>query len=122
MTWEGRINRHQKIRSEVNQTYNMLQKPPPIDTSIPLTPAQHASKENAIKEFYLAVGPLLKTFSDTIRSDVDADEKGGVMTSVNIFFPNDYVLENMKDPKRKRLTLELFVMMETYLTEIHTSL
>ena len=45
------------------------------------------------------------------------------MTSVAVFFPNAFVLEQMiTDTKRKRITLELFVTMEKYLSEIHTSL
>jgi hypothetical protein len=123
MTWDGRIKKHQKIRAEVNQVYNTLQKPPVLDTTITLTEAQQKARATDIKKFYMSVGPHLKAFSDTIRGDVDSKEKGGVMTSVAIFFPNDFVLEKMiTDPKRKRITLELFVTMEKYLSEIHTSL
>ena len=73
-------------------------------------------------EFYKLVGPNLKKFWEELRTDVDADEKGGVMTTVGMFFPSDYVLDKIKDQKRKRLTLDLFVILETYLTEIQTSL
>jgi len=122
MTWEGRINKHQRIRAMVSQDYALIQKPPPPDTSVAVSQTQHANYEQAMTDFYLAVGPNLKKFWETIRTDVDADEKGGVMTTVGIFFPSDYVLERIKDPRRKRLTLDLFVVLETYLNEIHISL
>ena len=121
MTWIGRINKHQKIRSDVNQIYALVQKPPAPDLNTPLALGQREMFEKSMTDFYLTVGPNLKTFWETIRTDVDADEKGGVMTTVGIFFPNEYVLDNMKNPRR-RLTLDLFVCIETYLNEIHTSL
>ena len=123
MTWDGRIKAHQKVRKEVNQVYNTLQKPPVLDTTITLTETQQSVRNADIRKFYMSVGPHLKAFSDTIRGDVDSKEKGGVMTSVAVFFPNAFVLEQMiTETKRKRITLELFVTMEKYLSEIHTSL
>ena len=122
MTWEGRINKHIKIRREVSQSYALIQRPPAPDTSSGITHVDRTNYEKAMTQFYLAVGPNLKTFWETIRTDVDADEKGGVMTTVGIFFPNEYTLTRIKDAKRKRLTLDLFVVLETYLTEVHTSL
>ena len=64
----------------------------------------------------------MKKFWETIRTDVDADEKGGVMTTVGLFFPSNYALEKIKNRKRRRLTLDLFVILETYLNEVHISL
>ena len=43
------------------------------------------------------------------------------MVSVNIFFPNNQVLERMQT-KRKIITLEVFVTIETYLNEVQRSL
>lgn len=118
MTWNGRISKHQKCRADINQDYNLIQRP----SALGVTQAQQTNFEKAMDAFYIAVGPNLKKFWDTIRTDVDADEKGGVMTTVGLFFPNNYVLERIKDPRRKRLTLDLFVVLETYLSEIHISL
>ena len=54
---------------------------------------------------------------------MDAREKGGVMVSVNTFFPNAEALESQSlTRKHKKNSLELFVTIETYLTEVYTSL
>ena len=39
-----------------------------------------------------------------------------------MFFPTYYVLDSIQDPNRKRLTLELFVTIEDYLSEVEKSL
>ena len=55
-----------------------------------VTQVPNQSDEAAMDEFYATVGPKLQQMWDVIRADVDTELNGGVLTSLAIFFPNEY--------------------------------
>lgn len=79
------------------------------------------SQEAELENYYKIIGPKLEVFWAEIRLDVDTEQQGGILTSLAIFFPNEASLMRL-DEKKRRLYLQLFLCIENWFQEVHSSL
>ena len=124
INWIKRIEKNVKIRAKVKHIYNHNNRP-------------DAAADESIQWTFLAkVGPILKAFFDSLRFDIDTTVNGGVLTTLQVFFPNEQVIQKLSDAaasgsspaprsaaranqrapaeERFRLRLKLFVTIETW--------
>ena len=77
-----------------------------------------------MRQYHLKVGPKLRNLWDEIRMDIDTDQNGGVLMTLEVFFPNKESLKRISidDEDKFRKYLQLFVTIETWFMQIQTSL
>ena len=111
LKWKKRINKHIKARNTVQQIFSIVQQPDDND-------------EAKVRQYVQRVGPQLHNLFNTLRTDIDTDQNGGVLMTLEIFFPNKESLKRIsienEDKFRKYLTL--FVTIETWFMQVQTSL
>ena len=111
LNWKKRIKKHIKVRDKVQQIFSITQFPDDIDQA-------------KVMQYYRKVGPELRRLWDEIRMDIDTDQNGGVLMTLEVFFPNKDSLNRIanenQDKFRKYLTL--FVTIETWFVQVQSSL
>ena len=72
----------------------------------------------------MKVGPKLRNLWDEIRMDIDTDQNGGVLMTLEVFFPNKESFKriSMESEENFRKYLQLFVTIETWFMQIYSSL
>jgi len=72
--------------------------------------------ENRKMEYLRMVGPKLRNLWDEIRCDIDTDQNGGVLMTLEVFFPNKESLKRISidNEDNFRKYLQLFVTIETW--------
>ena len=110
INWQKRINKHIKVRKAVQSVFSLTQRPEDDD-----------DKE---RQWYMKVGPKLRKLWDEIRMDIDTDQNGGVLMTLEVFFPNKESLKRIsqENEDKFRKYLSLFVTIETWFMQIQTSL
>ena len=100
-----------KIRKAVNSIFSLTQKPDEND-------------EEKVRAYYMKVGPKLRNLWDEIRMDIDTDQNGGVLMTLEVFFPNKESLKrvSIENEDKFRKYLSLFVTIETWFMQIYSSL
>ena len=111
INWQKRINKHIKVRKAVQSVFSLTQKPEDND-------------EERLIAYYKKVGPKLRNLWDEIRMDIDTDQNGGVLMTLDVFFPNKESFRriSMENEENFRKYLQLFVTIETWFMQIQTSL
>ena len=89
-----------------------------------LTQRPDDEDEAKMRQYHLKVGPKLRNLWDEIRMDIDTDQNGGVLMTLEVFFPNKESLKRISidDEDKFRKYLQLFVTIETWFMQIQTSL
>ena len=111
INWQKRIKKHIKVREMVQAIFNSTQVP-------------DEAEEAAMKQYIMKVGPKLRNLWDEIRMDIDTDQNGGVLMTLEVFFPNKESLKRIsqENEEKFRKYLQLFVTIETWFMQIQTSL
>lgn len=70
--------------------------------------------------YYMRVGPYLRKLWDEIRMDIDTDQNGGVLVTLDVFFPNRESLKKLQNENERilRKYLNLFVTIEDWFMHI----
>lgn len=84
LNWQKRIKKHSKTRTGVQQVFSVTQYPDDSDTL-------------KLRQYYLKVGPKLRNLWDEIRMDIDTDQNGGVLMTLEVFFPNKESLKRISE-------------------------
>ena len=82
INWQKRIKKHIKVREMVQAIFNSTQVP-------------DEAEEAAMKQYIMKVGPKLRNLWDEIRMDIDTDQNGGVLMTLEVFFPNKESLKRI---------------------------
>ena len=100
-----------KVRKAVQSVFSLTHKPDESD-------------EVKVRQYYMKVGPKLRKLWDEIRMDIDTDQNGGVLMTLEVFFPNKESLKriSIENEDKFRRYLSLFVTIETWFMQIQTSL
>ena len=91
------------MRQAVNEVFSLTQKP-------------DENSGDKIRGYYMKVGPKLRNLWDEIRMDIDTDQNGGVLMTLEVFFPNKESLKRIstENEDKFRKYLSLFVTIETW--------